>query len=154
MRVSIWNSRGMGRKSFWPEVDAFCKIERINIIAIMETKTDKEPEENTWKKAGFDNFIWSPASGRVGGLCVMWKAHQLINEQIEVLIHEARFVILKCKNLDTNYVMIICFTYGPPQEVDKDIFWNQLTEIIKQINSNYYEETIYLCNVCHDIGKL
>lgn len=61
MKVSIWNSRGMKRNNFWTEIEAFCKNERIQIMAIVETKTEQIPDEKEWRKAGFDGIIWSPA---------------------------------------------------------------------------------------------
>ena len=68
MRVGYWNSRGIGRKTFWQEIDTFCKIEQIHIMVIVETKTENQPNEQLWRKAGFDNMVWSPALGRVGGI--------------------------------------------------------------------------------------
>ena len=84
MKVVFWNSRGIGRKSFWQEIDTFCKIERIQIFVVAETKTKIPPNEQNWRKAGFDNLVWSPAVGRAGGLMALWKEHQLLDFEITI----------------------------------------------------------------------
>ena len=119
MKVALWNNRGIGRKSFWPEIDSFCKIEQVHIMAIVETKTDKLPSDQVWRRAGFDNIVWSPADGRAGGVCLMWKEYKFTSEHVEILVHKPRYIIMKHVNLLTGCVIALCFLYAPPEREGK-----------------------------------
>lgn len=100
-------------------------------MLIIETETETQPPDQIWKQDGFDNFCSSPASGRSGGICAMWKSYQLYNETLELSHQEDRIIILKYKNLVTNYVLALCLVYAPPQETNKTIFWEHLSRIIQ-----------------------
>ena len=68
---------------FWTEIETFCKIEQIQIMAIVETKAEQCPNEKVWRRAGFDHLFWAPADGLAGGICVLWKAFQFHHINIE-----------------------------------------------------------------------
>ena len=74
MMISLWNCRELGRKHLWAEVDVFCKMNHLQAMALTELKTNIEPKENIWKKAGFDNLTFVPSVGKTGGICLMWKS--------------------------------------------------------------------------------
>ena len=84
MKFGLWNCRGMGRKSIWTELEATCKINYIQMIALVETKTEIEPSKSCWRKAGFDFCHFSPAVGKAGGICLLWKSYQMIDDVCEI----------------------------------------------------------------------
>jgi len=43
MTIGFWNSRGIGRGTFWTEIDMFCKTEKILFLGVAETKTSQCP---------------------------------------------------------------------------------------------------------------
>ena len=114
MKIGYWNSRGIGRRTFWQEIDTFCKLEQIQIMAIAETKTERPSLDKLWRKAGFDNMVWSPAQGKVGGIMLFWKDHQLCNAEISMVTREPIIIAIKYKNLTSHYTLVIWFVYGPP----------------------------------------
>ena len=113
MKVGYWNCRGIGRHSLWTEIDSFCKIENIQIIAIGETKTDWEPSDQVWRRAGFDNMVWIPAIGKARGLMVLWKEHQMVNEEVKVVLKDTRIVAIQCKTQSTEYRLCHIFCLCP-----------------------------------------
>ena len=131
MKITTWNCRGIGKKTFWMDVESFCKIERIQLIALFETRTNKEPSEKVWKKTRFDQFYYIPAMGFLGGICVMWKTYQLTNEILEIDQIDTRFISVKYTNQISNKKLMLILTYAPPNEARKNVFWNGLTSYIK-----------------------
>ena len=130
MKIGLWNVRGIGRKTLWTEIEAICKNDRIHMIALVETKTQTPPNKNVWKKAGFDTCLFSPANGRSGGICLLWKNHQLIDEMCEMVTINERFIAVKYKILSKNISLIIIFAYAPPNESSKDQFWSEISSFI------------------------
>ncbi len=61
----------MGRKNFWSDLGVNCKIEKIQVMAIVETKSENPPDDIQWKGTGFDNMVYCPASGFSSGMCVL-----------------------------------------------------------------------------------
>ena len=134
MKVSLWNTRGTKRNNFWTEIEIFCKNEHVQVMAIVETKSEQIPEEIIWRKAGFNNIIWSPAIGRAGGICILLKQYQLHHVQMELIKQEERFIAVKYNNIKTKVVCAIIFAYAPPNERDKPGFWSKIEEFINNSN--------------------
>ena len=74
----------MGRPNLWSDLGIICKIENIQLMVIVETKSVNPPTDSLWKSAGFDNMCYYPAIGRSGGLCILWKSFQLTFETIKI----------------------------------------------------------------------
>ena len=100
------------------------------MIALVETKTDIEPPKNCWRKAGFDCCHFSPAIGKAGGICLLWKSYQMIDDMCEICFTSERFIAVKYKIFSRKIAMMIIFAYAPPQEKDKNLFWTQITKFI------------------------
>lgn len=93
-------------------------------MAVVETNTETCPTESTWRKACFDNILWSPARDRAGIVCVMWKEFQFHHISIELMAQKERFMIFKYTNPTINVVCALVFVYAPPREADKETVWN------------------------------
>jgi len=106
------------------------KINNIQMLALVETKSITGPTKNTWRKAGFDNCLVVPSLGLAGGICLLWKNYQMIDDLCEIAHTSTRFIVVKYKNLSTNICMMLIFSYSPPRECDKDAFWTELTNFI------------------------
>ena len=131
MKITYWNCRGIKKTTFWTEIDSKCKNEHIQIMALAETKSETIPEDKIWKTAGFDEAIWSPASGRSGGLGILWKSFQLTNEIITVEIQLPRIIGLRYENINDRFMTLLLFVYAPPGPQEKDSFWETLTSIVR-----------------------
>ena len=122
MKICYWNCRGIGKTTFWTEINTLCKNEHIQLIALAETKSESIPDDKLWKYAGFDEAIWSPASGQSGGLGILWKSHQLSNEIISVEFHLPRIIGLRYENINDSFKSLLLFVYAPPAPREKDSF--------------------------------
>ena len=71
MKIGLWNCRGIGRNNLWTDIEAICKINNIQILALVETKSITRPTKNTWQKAGFDNYLVVPSLGFAGDICLL-----------------------------------------------------------------------------------
>ncbi len=124
----------MGRKNFWSNLAVNCKIERIQLMALLETKSEIEPVEKAWKSAGFDNMIYSPACGLSGGICILWKSYQLISESILVYQKEDRFICILYEDNNSKRRLFIIFVYAPPNQQQKQAFWDKLQNFISTLD--------------------
>lgn len=97
---------------------------------IVLTKTEIEHDEKTRRTAGFDNLLWSLATGKAGDVCVLWKEFQFHNISIELMIKEEIFMILLYTNPEINATCALFFVYASPQVVDKNMFRSLLSSMI------------------------
>ena len=73
MNIAFWNIRGVGKKNLWEELSFIRKNNSLNILALSETKCNKEPFAASIYKAGFDELTFIPSTGLRGGLWILWK---------------------------------------------------------------------------------
>ncbi len=137
MIFSSWNIRGIGKPNLWSDLGVICKIENIQLMAIIETKSEIPPIDTLWKSAGFDKMIYCPAKGLSGGMCILWKSFQLTFETIAIHHIDDRFVSIHYTNTNTGFVFYIIFVYAPPNYREKSEFWNKIQNFIQALNLPY-----------------
>lgn len=102
-------------------------------MAIVETKSTIASKEGEGRKAGFDNFFWSPAKGFAWGICVLWKEFQFHHISIEPIMIEERFMIFKYQNPEIDALCALVFIYAPPHESGKETFWSKFSKCIMDL---------------------
>ena len=133
MKICLWNCRGLKKLNRWTEINALCKTEHFQMIALVEIKCPQLPAPDKWTKAGFDSHEFVPSIGMSGGLLIVWKNHQLVNESIKTFHKEDRFVAFKYTNLDNHKELVVIMAYAPPKAQEKNLFWNKLKLFINQV---------------------
>lgn len=114
MKIGSWNCRGIGRQSLWTDIEATCKINKIQVLTLVETKSVTGPTKNRWRKAGFDNCVFSPSIGLAGGLCLLWKSYQMTDEYLKLWTFLKDLFQLKSKCLaSTSPLWLYLFMLHP-----------------------------------------
>lgn len=119
MKIGLWNCRGIGRKNLWSDIKATCKINKIKMLALVETKSFEGPSKNIWRKAGFDFCHVVPANGYAGGLCLLWKSYQMLDGVCEIAFSTSRFIAVKYKILSLDRCLMLVFAYAPLERLKK-----------------------------------
>ncbi|KAL8140629.1 hypothetical protein V2J09_006650 [Rumex salicifolius] len=107
------------------------KRNRLDLLCLMETKVNIQPNQNQIRKVGFHNIIFSPSCGSKGGIWVLWRSN-FSTLSLSLNLRDKNFVSLNYKiaNLD----IIIIFVYVPCRDVGTENFWTTIKHHIFNTN--------------------
>ena len=113
-----------------------CKKVQIDILCIDETKLDDSFPDSQFKINGYQFlFLRRDRGNRGGGKTVFIKQGLIVNrlKQLETKISEAIFLELTISNKK----WLLVFAYRAPNNANKQLFFNELTESLSKAVNNY-----------------
>lgn len=127
----ILEYKGIGQSNLWEELAYTRKNYSINLLALLETKTSKQPSVQNVKTAGFNNFFMVPATGTRGGILMLWN-DKLNSTKFKIQDSNPRWIVTSYK--DTNTDCYIIFVYAPSREEEKPYFWEDFSLLISSLS--------------------
>jgi exonuclease III len=93
----------------------------IDVICLQETKC----ENFNWRLIHqfcpkiFDNFVFSPSIGALGGLIILWNSSIFMGQVVEI---NRSAIIVNFTSMHNNAIWTLVSVYGPCQGVERDNF--------------------------------
>lgn len=119
MNIGLWNIRGVGKPNLQEELTYTQKFNSLNILALFETKCQKEPTIQQLKNAGFNSFTFVPSMGLRGGMWLLWNLDSNCSDASVDCINN-RWINCSIKIDNTPYHLIFIYVVMHQLEWRKD----------------------------------
>ncbi|XP_016195052.1 uncharacterized protein LOC107636029 [Arachis ipaensis] len=126
MIVKCWNCRGAASESFSRTFLEIVRINKPDIVILLETRCSGEKARKIISKSGFEFYHIEEAVGFSGGIWVMWKDPNIV---ISILKSKTQYVHMNVKK-DYDEDWFLTAVYASPREVNRRELWNDI-KIIK-----------------------
>lgn len=124
MKFISWNCRGIGNPRFRRHVKDLYRMQRPDMLCLLETRSCSSVVDDIPVMLGFHNNFRVPSDGFAGGLWVMWNN----NGFTALAVGSSSQSIHMCVRENGKATWLLSFCYVRPQRVFKDIFWCDLQE--------------------------
>jgi exonuclease III len=122
MIMFSWNCRGAQGLNFRRALNNFCRNNKVDVVALQETRCSGIVARKAIKRLGFKNHIVSEAHGFSGGIWLLWNRQDV---QFEVIQNDFHFIHVKVKEKD-NDPWFLTVVYASPRENERAATWHQL----------------------------
>lgn len=131
MKVICWNIQGLENKQALFEVKFLIRSHQPDLIFLLETLVNDSNISKILPQLGFDHYDFVSPVNHFGGIAVLWSNG---NIHASILLKEQRAIHMMVH--DTTYASnsILSGIYAPAQNREKDVFWDQLTQMNKIID--------------------
>ncbi|XP_025702516.1 uncharacterized protein [Arachis hypogaea] len=120
-----WNCRGAASESFSHTFLEIVRINKPDIVILLETRCSGEKARKIISKSGFDFYHIEEAVGFSGGIWVMWKDPNIV---ISILKSKTQYVHMNVKK-DFDEDWFLTAVYASPREVNRRELWNDIKMI-------------------------
>ncbi|KAL8143992.1 hypothetical protein V2J09_017024 [Rumex salicifolius] len=126
MIAIIWNCRGAGKPSLIRTLKYMVNKHRADLVVLLETQVCDSRADVICRKLNFDSSFRADASGRAGGIWVLFNASNL---DINLVNKQENFISVTISN--KGKLCSFCFAYAPPSAYRRRVFWRDIeTELI------------------------
>ena len=133
MNLLSWNCQGLGAALTVHNLKEECLRIKPQLVFLMETKQKSRRVRKVRRKCCFsEEWIVEP-NGKSGGLALWWSEELTVN-----ILFSSKNIIhtsLSATNFDTPFY--VTFIYGPPDEHDRNLCWNEIRRIARGINNSW-----------------
>ncbi|KAK4265131.1 hypothetical protein QN277_026221 [Acacia crassicarpa] len=129
MNVMIWNSRGIGSKSFPSLVRELKQYYKLDFLAILETRSDMIKTERRIRSLGFNNYSFIAAKGYSGGIWCLWEQG---SRKVEVVEQQKQFIHFSVKDVRRKQ-WFLTVVYASPNRLLRRTLWTDLFRINESI---------------------
>jgi len=130
MKVITWNCRGAQGKNFRRALADFCRNNKVDLVALQETRCSGNIARNTIKKLGFKYFLLAEARGFSGGIWLMWNRMDIKVQLIKTNFH---FLHVQVTERDLE-PWLLTVVYASPREIERSDTWCQICHLATTIN--------------------
>lgn len=127
INLMSWNVRGLNDRKKRLAVRQTILLERPDIVTLQETKL-QAIDMNTFREMcgrQIDQHVHIPAQGTRGGLLIAWRQNKYTAIQTEA--KQYTLTITFRNNSDAS-TMIFTAVYGPTEQNQREVFYNELRE--------------------------
>ncbi|GMI98812.1 hypothetical protein HRI_003550500 [Hibiscus trionum] len=128
MRILTWNIRGLNSDTKMTAVGNLARRHRVKMMFLQETKMESI-QESTIRKIWYDDdfcFIFSPSTGKSGGLLSVWDKSDF---QLDKFIVKSKFIYLNGKWSNKEWKLALVNIYSPNAPSDQAQLWKELLEL-------------------------
>ena len=129
MNCLFWNSRGTDSRSFPGLIREIVNKYKIDVLAILETRSSGDRARSIAKKLGFSEVKVVDAQGYSGGIWVLWNEDKM---KIDVLGTTDQFIHLCWDN--GSFKSFLAAVYASPNPVKRQSAWSDLKNISLTMN--------------------
>lgn len=131
MSLMAWNCRGIGGASTVHTLKENLQRYRPDLLFLSETKTNAQRCARIARSCRFKDYHAVDAENRAGGLCLFWQD----NIEVTILLSNKNMIHVSINHPSLPSMWYLTCVYGPPYEHEKPLFWNQLENLVMNINS-------------------
>ncbi|XP_061357778.1 uncharacterized protein LOC133302072 [Gastrolobium bilobum] len=117
-----------GKKGFSSLIKDLVYQNKIQVLALLETRISGKRADSIVRKLGFDDSFRREAEGFSGGIWLLWNKN---TTTISILEENHQFVHSKLTWLGAGKEEYFTFVYGSPQRIERRTLWDNL----KRLNS-------------------
>lgn len=125
-----WNCRGAQGLNFRRALNNFCRKNKVDVVALQETRCSGNVARKAIKKLGFKNYIVSEAQGFSGGIWLLWNRQDI---QFEVIQNNFHFIHVQVREQGVD-PWLLTVVYASPRENERDTTWYQLRGLATNIH--------------------
>ncbi|KAK4275816.1 hypothetical protein QN277_018836 [Acacia crassicarpa] len=129
MNYMIWNSRGIGARSFPALIRDLKNHYNLNFVAILETHCSKEDSARRADQLGFSHMELIDSEGYSGGIWCFWEP---TISHVAVLEHHHQYMHLKITCV-TGCSWILTVVYASPSNAGRRTLWSNLSRLTQTI---------------------
>ncbi|KAF7810471.1 ribonuclease H [Senna tora] len=112
---------GAGNKSFSNSFNMYVQSNRPNLVALLETKCNKNKAQSIFEIVGMCKFFCQEGRGFAGGIWVGWTEDF---GEVEVIRSDMQYVHLRVK--ESTQAWILTIIYASPQSETTHTLWQEL----------------------------
>ena len=131
MNCISWNCRGAGKASFQNQVRDFVNNHNPAILIIMETRVSGERAREITSRLPFDGVILTDTIGFSGGIWMLWDSDRV---EVVPLSNTEQEIHVTVKVRSSNLSWLLSAIYASPRHVERQVLWNNLTEVAELHN--------------------
>ncbi|XP_045791653.1 uncharacterized protein LOC123886374 [Trifolium pratense] len=131
MIVINWNYRGAQGINFRRALNNFCRKNKVDIVALQETRCSGTTAKKTIKKLGFKNHVMAEAIGFYGGIWLMWNRSDI---QVQLIQNDFHFLHVQVSEKDME-PWLLTVVYASPRENERQDTWQLLKQLATSINT-------------------
>ncbi|XP_061357605.1 uncharacterized protein LOC133301903 [Gastrolobium bilobum] len=125
-KVCTWNCRGVGKKGFSTLIKDLVYQNKIQVLALIETRISGKKVDSVIRSLGFDSFFRREAVGFSGGIWILWNKNIT---SVNILEDNHQFVHSKLNWLGEAKEEHFTFVYGSPRRIERRKLWDDLRRI-------------------------
>jgi exonuclease III len=131
MKVITWNCRGAQGKKFRRALTNFCRSNKVDLVALQETRCSGIVARNTIKNLGFKYSLLAEARGFSGGIWLMWNRTDI---KIHLIKTDFHFLHVQVQegNMEPWQLTVV---YASPREHERSDTWHQIHHLSTTITS-------------------
>ena len=125
MSLLSWNCRGLGNPQTVNTLKKVIRLEDLNLVFLMKTKSDEEWVKIARNQCGFKDSHVVPSDGLKGGLALFWKS----DIKVDVLNSSLSFIDALIKGGDRIGCWHLTGFYGHPETSQRVESWRLLNSL-------------------------
>ena len=130
MSVLFWNSRGLARPSFKPNLMHLISHNRPDMLILAETKTSRNHTANIVGSLPFDSWFLADPVGYAGGLLMMWNSARV---NVHIISHNTQGIHALVE-VTSKTPFFISAIYASPKFSRRKLLWNDLCVVVINFN--------------------
>lgn len=132
MNILAWNCQGLGAALTVRNLKEECFRIKPQIVFLMETKQKARVVRKVRRRCGFgEEWLIDPV-GQSGGLALWWNDSVKVN----ILFSSPNVINTLVEAVELDSPRYISFIYGPPDEVDRNLCWQEIQRISNSIDDS------------------
>ena len=132
MNILAWNCQGLGVALTARNLKQECFRKKPHMVFLMETKQKPRYMRKLRRRCGFNEEWLVDPVGLSGGLTIWW----VDTIQVNILFSSSNILHTRIDSGDLASPSYITFIYGPPNEEERSLCWQEVRRIGSYIDES------------------